>query len=267
MTAPTITTQPLSQRLKIGDTLNLSVVATGTAPLHYQWFRGADEVGFDNSSYSVSPFDYSDEGTYTVIVTNNDGSITSDEAVIKSGPSQLDEEYLQRKLFTWISSIIDIWDGTGTRGANQIAMVWHMQDVQRYPTPVLMGRISAVQRVGRDCWFNPNSDLKRRLAGIREFMFYLQFFGAGAIGQLEKIVDATDSPSEIADLQGDGITPVECEQIIDAHVFLDTMPEERAILDIRFRTTTEWLKQIDVVETAEIIGKVNGSDTVIIENN
>ena len=38
--APSITTQPASQTIASGQTATLSVVATGTAPLTYQWYVG-----------------------------------------------------------------------------------------------------------------------------------------------------------------------------------------------------------------------------------
>jgi len=263
MTAPAITTQPLSQRIKIGEALALSVIATGSSPLHYSWKQGSVAIGTDANSLSIADFDYVNEGDYTVIVSNTDGSATSSVAVIKSMPGQLDETYLQKKLARWIATILDIWNGTGTQGT-QIAFIWHMQGQGRYPVPSLMGRISAVQRIGRDVPFMPDNSGARRGAGIREFMLYLQFFGPHAIDSLSKIVDATDMPEMIASLQEDGITPVECDDVLDAHIFLDTMPEERALLDIRFRTTSEWSHAIDVVESAEVTGEINEIDEITI---
>ena len=95
-------------------------------------------------------------------------------------------------------------------------------------------------------------------------MLYLQFFGPHAIDSLSKIVDTTDMPEMIDALQADGITPVECHDVLDAHVFLDTMPEERAMLDIRFRTTSEWSHTIDVIESADMTGEINEIDEVTI---
>jgi len=264
MTAPAITTRPLSQRVKIGEPLGLSVVATGTAPLHYSWKQGTVDVGADASSLSIADFDFANEGDYTVTVSNTDGSAVSNAAVIKSMPGQFSELYLQRKLFEWLGTILDLWDGVSTRDPSEIALIWHMQDMPRYKTPLLMGRISAVQRIGRDVPFMPDNSGARRGAGIREFMLYLQFFGAGAIDALSKIVDATDMPEMIDSLQADGITPIECHDVLDAHVFLDTMPEERAMLDIRFRTTSEWSHAIDVIESAEGTGEINEIDEVTI---
>lgn len=45
--APTITQQPQSQTIASGKQLSLNVIATGTAPLHYQWYKGNAPVGTD----------------------------------------------------------------------------------------------------------------------------------------------------------------------------------------------------------------------------
>ena len=263
MAAPAIITQPESQRVKLAGALALSVVASGTAPLTYQWKKdGVDIAGEDTDSYSKENFEYADEGVYTVTVTNGDGSVSSDDAIIKSMPGQLDEEYLQRKIYDWLSTVIPL-SSIPTNRTGKALMVWHMQDVERMPTPLLMGRVSSFQKIGRDAVFDPENDGSKRQAGVREFMLYLQYFGANALTLLQKISDATEDSASIESLQADGITPVWPEPVIDAHQFLDTMPEDRAILDIRFRTTSEWSTVIEVLESAEATGEVNG-ETVLV---
>jgi len=42
--APTITTQPQSQTVMVGATATFSVVATGTAPLSYQWSKSGATI-------------------------------------------------------------------------------------------------------------------------------------------------------------------------------------------------------------------------------
>ena len=42
-TAPVITHQPTNQTVSVGGTASFSVTATGTAPLHYQWFKHRSE--------------------------------------------------------------------------------------------------------------------------------------------------------------------------------------------------------------------------------
>src|SRR5207247_10353277 len=60
-TAPTITTQPLSQTIASGSTATMSVVASGSATLTYQWYLGtsgntASPIGGATaSSYTTPP--------------------------------------------------------------------------------------------------------------------------------------------------------------------------------------------------------------------
>lgn len=79
---PTITTHPVGGAMQTGSVRNLSVVATG-GTLTYQWFKGANAIiGATASTYSLGPVAFSDAGTYTVRVTNLNGSVTSNPAVI-----------------------------------------------------------------------------------------------------------------------------------------------------------------------------------------
>ena len=59
LAAPTITTQPADQTVNVGQTATLSVVATGSQPLSYQWYQGqsgntsAPVSGATNSSFTT----------------------------------------------------------------------------------------------------------------------------------------------------------------------------------------------------------------------
>src|SRR6202022_2698159 len=51
--APTITTQPTNQTVTTGQTATFTVVASGTAPLSYQWRKnGANIPGATRASYT-----------------------------------------------------------------------------------------------------------------------------------------------------------------------------------------------------------------------
>lgn len=84
MTAPAITTQPSNQTVAAGRTATFSVVATGTAPLSYQWQKGASAiVGATSTRYTTSPTGLSDSGsTFRVVVSNSAGNTTSDDATL-----------------------------------------------------------------------------------------------------------------------------------------------------------------------------------------
>jgi beta-glucanase (GH16 family) len=79
---PRITAQPASLSLPEGSAGSLSVAATGTAPLHFQWRRGAAAVGSDQPLLAFSAVQTSDAGDYTVTVSNVAGAVTSAAATL-----------------------------------------------------------------------------------------------------------------------------------------------------------------------------------------
>src|SRR6266478_2745889 len=82
--APSITTQPASQTVTAGQTASFSVVASGTAPLSYQWQKNSVAIaGATSSSYATPVTTSSDNGTlFTVVVRNTTGSVTSSAATL-----------------------------------------------------------------------------------------------------------------------------------------------------------------------------------------
>lgn len=81
--APTITTQPTSQTVAAGSPVTFSVVATGTPTPTYQWRKGGVNItGATGSSYTISSVVSTDAGSYTVVVTNTQGTVTSTAATL-----------------------------------------------------------------------------------------------------------------------------------------------------------------------------------------
>jgi hypothetical protein len=83
-TAPTITSQPASTTVTAGATASFSVTASGTAPMTYQWRKnGAAIAGATASSYTTPATTTADNGaTFSVVVTNSAGSVTSANATL-----------------------------------------------------------------------------------------------------------------------------------------------------------------------------------------
>jgi hypothetical protein len=83
-TPPTITTQPADQTVTAGQRARLSVTATGTAPLHYQWTKnGVNITGATKASYTTPPTTAEDNGNlFSVAITNSAGSVTSNNATL-----------------------------------------------------------------------------------------------------------------------------------------------------------------------------------------
>jgi hypothetical protein len=82
--APRITSDPLSQTVLAGETVNLHVVANGTATLVYRWrgpsgtlSNGGRISGATTPDLSISNFQTGDNGDYFVVVTNAFGTATS----------------------------------------------------------------------------------------------------------------------------------------------------------------------------------------------
>jgi len=77
--APGITTHPSNSLVPVGDSAVFTVAASGTAPLSYQWKRGATNVGGDNATLTIANAQAGDAGSYTCTVSNSAGAATSKE--------------------------------------------------------------------------------------------------------------------------------------------------------------------------------------------
>src|SRR6202521_2263944 len=84
MTALAITGQPASQSVTAGQTATFSVAATGTGTLAYQWRLGGTAIsGATAASYTTPATTSSESGAQlTVVVTDSDGSLTSNPAIL-----------------------------------------------------------------------------------------------------------------------------------------------------------------------------------------
>jgi hypothetical protein len=84
--APGITLQPKSVNRIVGSSVTFSVVASGTAPFSYEWYK--DGVAISNATlnaYTLADLAVSDSGIYRVRVSNAAGTIPSSNAVLNVG--------------------------------------------------------------------------------------------------------------------------------------------------------------------------------------
>ncbi len=80
---PQITAQPVSQTVNPGATGLLTVVASGELPLSYQWRKdGAVVSGATGATLAVTNVSTTTAGSYSVVVSNGGGSVTSNPAVL-----------------------------------------------------------------------------------------------------------------------------------------------------------------------------------------
>jgi len=81
--APTISLQPKSVTANVGSPASFDTVAQGSMPLSYQWrFNGQPIVGATNSSFAIASLVTTNTGSYTLVVANSSGSVTSSVAQV-----------------------------------------------------------------------------------------------------------------------------------------------------------------------------------------
>ncbi len=85
--APSVVVPPASQLLAVGNPLYLSVAVSGSGPFTFQWRRGATLVGTNSAEFGIPAVQPADAGSYTVEVTNAQGSITSSAAMVTINPA------------------------------------------------------------------------------------------------------------------------------------------------------------------------------------
>jgi hypothetical protein len=82
-TGPAVLTPPASQTVALGKTADFSVIASGTPPLSYQWqFDGANIAKASHSTLAVAAVKAANAGSYTVVISDSQGSVTSAPAIL-----------------------------------------------------------------------------------------------------------------------------------------------------------------------------------------
>lgn len=86
---PVITQQPTNQTVLYSSTAIFNVEASGTGTLLYQWRKGSENLedagnisGATTETLTVASLTFSDNGDYRVVVTDNNGAVTSLVAVL-----------------------------------------------------------------------------------------------------------------------------------------------------------------------------------------
>jgi hypothetical protein len=70
--------EPADRTVVAGETTTFTAEVLGTPPLTYEWRKGSDPIpGANGPSYTLNPVLKSDEGTYSLRVTNPGGTVTT----------------------------------------------------------------------------------------------------------------------------------------------------------------------------------------------
>ena len=83
LSAPQITTQPVSEEVLAGTGVAFSAAATGNPAPTYQWELNGNPIPMAaGSTYTVASAQAGNAGSYTVVVTNSQGAATSNPAIL-----------------------------------------------------------------------------------------------------------------------------------------------------------------------------------------
>ena len=82
VSGPAITTQPVGKGMALGSNYTMSVTASASY-LHYFWTQNAtNAVGGDTNKLTITAADYTNAGTYSVLVSNLTASVASSNVII-----------------------------------------------------------------------------------------------------------------------------------------------------------------------------------------
>jgi uncharacterized repeat protein (TIGR03803 family) len=136
--SPSIDTQPASVARLAGTTATFTVDADGVLPLRYQWRKdsvnlsnGGNISGATSSTLMLNNISQADAGAYSVVITNNFGSVVSSNAILTVLPTLA--EALDATNLMWTTGGDADWFGqTGTThdgvdaGQSGVIMDWQM---------------------------------------------------------------------------------------------------------------------------------------------
>jgi len=115
---PAITTQPVDQTVTLGSTATFNVVASGSGTLSYQWSKNGTAIpGATSASYTTPTAVAGDtNATFTVIVTNAYGNVTSSAATLTlNQPPSITTQPVDQTVTLGSSATFSVMaSGTGT---------------------------------------------------------------------------------------------------------------------------------------------------------
>jgi len=155
--------------------------------------------------------------------------------------------------------------GTLTFTTSTTTFIWMDQDCPRPALPYLSGKITALPGIGQD-YMGPPSDDVITITGNREVMVALQAYGSTGFQLLCDLKASLSKPTVQSYLRSGGLFVVEDHDVQDISALFDTVFENRASLDIRFRTSeqvTDKPGQIEcVIATAELFDLDSSTITI-----
>ena len=116
---PSIVTQPSNQSATVGANVVLSVVAAGTPPPTYQWRRnGVIVPGATNATLAIVNVQTADAGTYTVVVSNTLGIVSSNPATLSVSAAANGFSLQPQSQYVAAGSVVTLSAAAGGAGAS-----------------------------------------------------------------------------------------------------------------------------------------------------
>ena len=150
--APFITGQPASQAQAPGADVHLAVSAAGTPPLAYQWkVDGSDIPGATDANFTLTNFQPSEAGTYTVAITNMAGEIVSSNATLVPGRIAIwGPNYLPVSITNATAVAAGLYHGLALQPDGSV-LAWGNNNAAQSIVPLTVTNASAV---GAGAWFS-----------------------------------------------------------------------------------------------------------------
>jgi hypothetical protein len=200
-TAPSITTQPISQTITDGGNAVLSVSATGGS-LSYQWLKnGSNITGANQASYTINSASIDNAGDYSVIVYNSISFISSNVAKITVNAPEIDVQQPVGSALTSGTSKISF--GTARVGKAGISRTFTIKNIGNLNLNGI-----TVAKAGSHSKEYTVTQLKRRMLAPGAAITFRVTFKAKAVGLREASIriasnDRDENPF-IINLAGQG---------------------------------------------------------------
>ena len=136
-----------------GSNATFSVTANGTQPLNYQWsFGGTNVAGVTNSFYTLSNVQTNNAGTYSVTITNQLGSVSTNAVLTVLAPPFIALQPTNVAVKVGSNVVFSVTAG----GTTPLSYRWpvsytHLQQLCAGPEPVECGRGGILPRLGVPC--------------------------------------------------------------------------------------------------------------------
>ena len=189
---PTITAQPQGLTVPVGGTAMFNVTATGAGPLGYQWRKnGGSVTGATNASLLLASVGTNDAGSYSVVVTNPGGSVTSGSATLTVTTSPVTNMVLNAVDSGWYDSTgfhdpgnRNYFVGKETSGTN-LFRNWFVFDVPSLPGSV----VSASLRLNTFTNSSPSGSEFYQLRHVNTPVTALRTGGGGLVATYDDLGD------------------------------------------------------------------------------